>query len=762
MVFKLKLGLKLRYWRRLALLVVAMVQSALIVVAALPIRQAAAFPVTQVLNTSSSPSLQTRWYSLRGYGHLNRNTDTYWPQRSDNCGGGGFKTSPWQPQYQFTYSGNDINQSSNCIDRYSDAGTSAHGGAWMQPHGDGDWSEGYQTAGWNYNPPASYSTVMGDCSTLTGGGARGIWGSGAFDGRDSSDQFYTTGYMGSMGGAVPGLYRDLYSSGTQQSINLYSNGVTLVRDHFDLTAAALAQIQQSGTQFLFQAYADDWLQVYINSVPAASSQHTTGGVTLNLATVKGALHVGTNWIGIMVADKAIFDTRDPGGRGAGVCYNMQYQYDQQPPYDLQPIVNPCILENGVCIGGSVAQVGDTINFNYAVQNNQWGASDPAGCTVYGDPHTGYYSVPAPPDKGTVQPVGTGCPRTFPGNSTTPVGGQSVVASTANQTICRSLYVNPATNGGGEKGNEACVQVAAKPYVKVFGSDVSAGNSFGAACTQSNSGVATWNKESAGGYAGAGTQYAAQALGSLLDFASAQNTSGASSPYGLSFANTTRTASIFGGSFGSLGNCLPDYYGGKPSTAIVKSAADISDLSNLGSGVFTETGDVTLSGNVNPGQDTVLYVKGNVYINNPVTYPGSWSYNKVPMFELIVQGNIYINSSVGNVDGTYIAQPNGAAGGGIYTCTTSAAPLPLSGAAYAPCSTTRLVVNGQFIASQVYLMRMKGSLNNSATNETAGSSNAGEVFNFTPANWITQPPIDSNTNTHSTGGYDAISSLPPVV
>lgn len=432
-----------------------------------------------------------------------------------------------------------------------------------------------------------------------------------------------------------------------------------------------------------------------------------------------------------------------------------------PPQNLQPSVLPKI--NGTAANGNVAQVGDTISFDYSVYNSG-GTSNNTACSVYTSKYTGYHNVSNPADKGTLTTANTGCPRNFASGTTALTNAtQTIQADTANQTICSSLFVNPASPSVGELGGEACVQVAARPYAKVFGGDASAGNSFGTSCTQnSTAGIAGWNQESGGGYAGSGTQYAAQALGNLLDFASAQNTNGAAAPYGLSFANTNRTASIFGGGFGSLGDCLPDYYGGLPPTAIAKSAADLSDISNIGSGIFKETGDVTMSGNINPNQRTVLYVKGNVFIDNPIRFPGSWSYDKTPLFELIVQGNIYIKNTVTDIAGTYIAQSDGATGGGIYTCTTSASPLALSGSIYNTCANTQLTINGQFIANQIYLMRTKNSLNNSNSNETNTSSNAAEIFNYTPANWIAQPPAGSNNNTGSVGGYDAISTLPPVL
>jgi len=81
--------------QRLALFVVMTIGVAGFLAAISPTQTASAATVIQNLATSSSSTLQTRWYSLRGYGSI-RN-EVYWPQRSDNCGGGGDKISPWQP-----------------------------------------------------------------------------------------------------------------------------------------------------------------------------------------------------------------------------------------------------------------------------------------------------------------------------------------------------------------------------------------------------------------------------------------------------------------------------------------------------------------------------------------------------------------------------------------------------------------------------------------------------------------------------------------
>jgi hypothetical protein len=60
-----------------------------------------------------------------------------------------------------------------------------------------------------------------------------------------------------------------------------------------------------------------------------------------------------------------------------------------------------------------------------------------------------------------------------------------------------------------------------------------------------------------------------------------------------------------------------------------------------------------------------------------------------------------------------------------------------------------VVNGEFAARQVRLMRAGGSLS---------GNTAAEVFNYTPALWIAQPADISA----GADWYDSINSLPPVL
>ncbi|MEK7152499.1 MAG: hypothetical protein AAB834_01000, partial [Patescibacteria group bacterium] len=238
-----------------------------------------------------------------------------------------------------------------------------------------------------------------------------------------------------------------------------------------------------------------------------------------------------------------------------------------PNFNLTPAIGT--LVNGST--GSVAQVGDTVRFTFTVRNTGTTTSTSTACNTYATTYAGYHAGGSPPPGGSPAGPPPGCPRNFPVGTTT-VATQDIVIVTANQTICRTLTVNPATYGGGLRTtNEVCVIVANQPYLKVYGGDISAGNGLETApstCTNyANASVTTWNKRAAGSYAGAGVQYAGFALRTITDFATAQgNAGGAPVPIGLSFANTATNVGIgnFGGTFGSV-PCIPDYWDRRPAT-----------------------------------------------------------------------------------------------------------------------------------------------------------------------------------------------------
>lgn len=433
-----------------------------------------------------------------------------------------------------------------------------------------------------------------------------------------------------------------------------------------------------------------------------------------------------------------------------------------PNYNLTPSIG--LQVNGAAPSNNVVQVGDTIRWTYSVSNSG-ATSDTVNCNIYGQTRGGYYEEPATPESanvGAYTPPATGCPRTFLNNRSTQVATENITITTANQTLCRSFWVDPSTANGDPAGTQVCIVVAAKPYVRVRGGDVSVGNSHlatGNTCTPAaNKGITSWNLGNAA-YNGAGTQYAAYAMGQIREFATGQGTGGVTAPTGLAFSNqgTNAGGGIYGTSLGSV-PCIPDYYGMKPATTLP--LPNGSNMSNLqpGNSVYGATGTTSFTGgNVNPGQRTVLFIDGDFYLTGNITYPGGWNYKNMPLLEIVVRGNIYIGSGVSRIDAAIIAQPTAAnTKGTIYTCATSAAALPLNDNLYNTCN-TKLTINGLMSAKEILLMRTNGTISQSSSSEASA-----ELFNYNPTMWIAQPPLQTGNTGGQTGEYDAITSLPPVL
>ena len=448
-------------------------------------------------------------------------------------------------------------------------------------------------------------------------------------------------------------------------------------------------------------------------------------------------------------------------------------------FNLQPNIGVAVTSGGAPVSGNTAEAGDSVTFSYAVNNIGSTDSSSVACTIYANSHAGYFAVPSPAEStGSSPPVATGCPRAFPEGVNTPLGSETVNGLPANTSVCRSLYVNPSTPGGPPLGTEVCVYVTSKPYTRVYGGDVSAGGLMAspnspASCSQ-NTGAAIigWNRRSASApaYAGAGVQFAAYAMSTIFDVATALGSSGsATSPTGLSFANDTTNATdtangIFGGSFGPVA-CIADYYNTRP--ASTASLPPSPAITNMVTGTpYGTNGDAYFSGGgtISQGERITVYVDGNAYIDTNITYAGSgsWTNSTIPSFRLIARGNILIGANVSQLDGLYVAQPtSGGSGGVIYTCASTAggqhAILRTDPTFFSQCDNQKLTVNGSFVAKQLYLSRTIGTLRQSSAGEASTSANIAETFNYGPFLWMMQP-------TDSTGGleYDAINSLPPVL
>lgn len=432
-------------------------------------------------------------------------------------------------------------------------------------------------------------------------------------------------------------------------------------------------------------------------------------------------------------------------------------------YNLEPSI-------GIEVNGdssmNTAEVGDSVRFVYQATNSGPDPSPSATCTIYANVHSGYFPTPPTPTSGN-NPAGyvpppTSCPKVFPGGLS-PIATETITITAPNQTVCRSLFVSPASPTVGSRGKEACVPITNKPYTRVWGGDVSVGSGFADAsgvCTDNpDAAIVGWNKRAAGSYAGAGTQYASFALARIMDFSSAlYDPGGASAPEGLSFANTASNATSgdFGGGFGDA-SCIPDYYGSRPdapSPLPANITAMVTDTYGADSDTYFSNGNNIIA----PGERIIVYVDGDVHLNANVRYEGSWGTDSIPNFQLIARGNIYIDSAAVQLDGLYVAQPReDGTGGAIYDCISGLyTEAPLDGTLNARCR-TKLTVNGAFVAKSVHLMRTVGTLQQSAQAELSTSANVAEAFNYGPAFWIPQP-----VPTGSTPDYDAIISLPPIL
>ena len=305
-----------------------------------------------------------------------------------------------------------------------------------------------------------------------------------------------------------------------------------------------------------------------------------------------------------------------------------------------------------------------------------------------------------------------------------------------------------------------------PYLKAFGGDVWAGGAFlsGGSCTLANGyqdptygsgspandrgGILTYANSGGGGSTG---EFGALALG-LIDnggtnggFYSDAHSNSASKK--LSFANTgAGGGGLFEGST-PQGHCIPDYYGKLRSGA----SAWTGDYNATGQ---FEAGNTTLSGGtINGGTNLTLFVAGDAYIANNITYQSGYNADNVPKFALVVKGNIFIGPGVTQLDGVYIAQPtSGTTNGNIWTCYDVATP---SNSSYGPwihdnCN-NKLTVNGSLIAKQVNYLRIPGDISDPTT--------VAETVNYTPAMVIGGPFFNPPPST--TLPIDSLVSLPPL-
>ncbi len=343
----------------------------------------------------------------------------------------------------------------------------------------------------------------------------------------------------------------------------------------------------------------------------------------------------------------------------------------------------------------------------------------------------------------------------------------------------------------------------KPYFKVFGADAYAGgwfNNLAQACSNSSGSnyqaplyssatgkydPATVNNGGIFGFArvggnrtGASSELGAFGLGLIQGQASSDYGfySGTGATNGLSFSNTNDVndqASTYWGGFleGTVrqSHCLPDYFETKqisPAALGGKTAGQLSSGQYIDSSALVTLVNKNSGETIAAGTKLTIFVAGDVFIGNNITYAGGYNETNVPKFALVVKGNIYVGPNASRLDGFYIAQPDTTDAqstvntGFIWTCHDSNTNLPDGAWLKQNCS-QKLTVNGSLMAKQVNLTRTPGDVANASNGEGSGSGNIAEVVNYTPEMVVGGPffnPPASNTATYK---VQSLISLPPV-
>ena len=323
-----------------------------------------------------------------------------------------------------------------------------------------------------------------------------------------------------------------------------------------------------------------------------------------------------------------------------------------------------------------------------------------------------------------------------------------------QVVSQPLSISPCT---------ITINATTEPTISVNGGDVVAGSIIDSNVTNctdpysdtNGDGIFTYNLGATGSYLGSGTSLAAQALGAITGFPTNLL---AATKNNLDFADDG--SGNYGG-FGyapciSIPTSLPSSNLG---TIGQPAGLDIINL-NTFNGTYSATSNASdyfsLGANtLSLSKDIVIYVDGNVSINDNQTYTTSgWNtVSAIPNLKIIASGDIYISPKVTQLDGTYIAT------GSIYTCSYTEQDYTAGNYANlanvkkyvngtpSPCL-SNLLVNGSLIAKSIYLQRTYGNVG-------AATPTAAETINYGPEDWLA-------TVTTNTGTVDSYQELPPVL
>lgn len=354
-------------------------------------------------------------------------------------------------------------------------------------------------------------------------------------------------------------------------------------------------------------------------------------------------------------------------------------------------------------------------------------------------------------------------------------------------------------------------VIARPYVTVFGNDITAGGGFSGSTCDNPAKISTYFSTINQPQSGASAQFAAYALGEITGFATAKMRA---PPFtaprygkGLTFANikdgANFPAGIYGGSFGASDFCVPDYWA-LSSKAVEDKFIDRESPEEIYIG--EKTGPVgpvirkiaAIIGPTTIYNQVAVFVDGDLWIRSDIKYddtPNSWEVGKLPALFVIVKGDIKIAHNVSRLDGVYISLPSVTGGGTIVTCAG-----PNTWDEYIPdhkrqllpggdpshrgdCTQKQLTVNGAFIAQKIKLLRTGSSLMYSSVGEhpatnlsehLCGSAStnvpnfdgnkrvcSAEVFNFSPELYLADT-CKIFLNCGPTPPDDSITGMPPIL
>jgi hypothetical protein len=170
--------------------------------------------------------------------------------------------------------------------------------------------------------------------------------------------------------------------------------------------------------------------------------------------------------------------------------------------------------------------------------------------------------------------------------------------------------------------------------------------------------------------------------------------------------------------------------------------------------------LALSGSMSLQPDTTvnLYVTGNVYIKNDITY-ATYTLGHAPRFNLYVTGNIYVDPLVKELHGVYVAQTDATGNGGnLNTCATVSGTTVTTVQPYATCKQTALTVEGAVATGgKLQLTRTLGNLVSVAPfgGQPAVPNVPAETFRYSPELWLSAAG-------NATLDTQAYASLPPVL